>query len=114
MFCGDPFHTNGWCPNMWRQTCKVIRDKGDVYSEQGRKRLLWNRPSETQLAVLTEALQSSSDPDEMLTAIVHDEHLSPLLENNSALREACGHAPNDFGESLFTLVAEWNATGGSA
>ena len=105
--CGSEDHTNGWCGPMWRQTMKVIQEKGDYYSEQGRKRLLWNRPSEGQLAALSEHLANHEEPDARVSAIVHDDRLSDFVQDCQPLADACEATREDGGQSLYMLVQEW-------
>ena len=105
--CGSEDHTNGWCGPMWRQTMKVIKEKGDYYSEQGRKRLLWNRPTEGQLAALSEHMADHDEPDARVSAIVHDSRLSDFVQDCQPLSDACAATHEDGGQSLCLLIQEW-------
>ena len=106
--CGSPYHTNGWCDSYWAQQDKVQKEKGDLFVENRRQRLVWNKPRPAQISALSDMIKGAPTAADGVACLVNHAELSPLIAAHPALLGACQEVSRDNGNQLYRLLAEWD------
>ena len=107
LLCGSKYHTPGWCDSYWALSDKASKEKGDLFVESRRARLLWNKPPPATLNLIEETIHQAPDLPSAVTTMAHDERLAAFLEDNEIFCQACCQADSDGGRRLNALMHEW-------